>query len=187
LRVKLTEDDLAAIRTRAAERLDASFVEYLLLRDAVREKLPTVTDAQVSATIAALKDGSLRDDGQASSHAALCCAYYLLAAARCKEAIALLAEQRADGTVIRNLLGCTSVTFEALGGLAVVLNGGVLAQNYIDRLRRPDRALDDMQTAFDALRAETGKAPSQRSVAKKSGYSREAVASRWAQLRNQPK
>ena len=188
MRLELTDDDLNAIGARAAERLEASFVEYLMLRNAVQQKLPAVTDVTIAETIGALKGGSLRDDGQATSHAALCCAWYQLAADRCKEAITLLKEKRADATIVRNLLWCTSATFEALGGLAVVLNGGVLAQDYIERLRRPpDFALNIIQATFDELRARTGKAPSQRAVADRSGYARETVRARWPNLRNQPK
>lgn len=50
-------------------------------------------------------------------------------------------------------------------------------------LKPPDLKLQYIQQAFDALRAKTGKAPSQRAVADRSGYSRETVRDRWPRLK----
>lgn len=50
-------------------------------------------------------------------------------------------------------------------------------------LEPPDRALQDIQQAFDQLREKEGKSPSQRKVAERSNWSREVVRDRWPRLK----
>jgi hypothetical protein len=189
--IELTDDMLAEIRERARERLEASLVEYRRLFQAVQAKLPSVTDEAVAALKERFAQGTHHDDGQPATHAALFCALYQLAVDRGRECLTLLKTGHADGEILRNLMWVTSSAFESLAGLAVVLNGGPLAQSFVDdtiqRLREHDYKLDDIQQSFDKLLAETGRAPSQRAVAEYSGYNRETVAKRWPHLKkNRP-
>jgi hypothetical protein len=45
-----------------------------------------------------------------------------------------------------------------------------------------DNALAEMKQAYDLLKRENGRPPSQRAVARKSGYHRSAVSARWNKI-----
>jgi hypothetical protein len=73
----------------------------------------------------------------------------------------------------------TQYRFNAVG---VAPNGKVVAaSNTVPQSIDP--VLFDIQQAYDFLHAKNRKAPSQRAVAKKSGYSRDTVSSRWLHVR----
>lgn len=142
--IELTDDELREIREHALARMQASFVEYLRLLDAVREKLPTVTDEAIAAAKQRFVAGMHQDDGQPATHAALFCALYQLTVDTSKDCILSLKAGRADSDVLRNLMWVTSSAWESLAALAVILNGGPLAQSFVDQqagaLRRQSAA-----------------------------------------------
>jgi hypothetical protein len=131
--IELTDDELREIREHAVARLQASFVEYVRLLSAVRDKLPAVTDDAIAAVKQRFVAGMHQDDGQAATHAALFCALYQLAMDKGKECILSLKAGRADSGVLRILMLVTSSAWESLAALAVVLNGGPLAQSFVDQ------------------------------------------------------
>lgn len=51
------------------------------------------------------------------------------------------------------------------------------------RAQPGDRVMADIQQAYDEVRRQTGKAPSQRAVARRTGYARETVTKRWPKVR----
>lgn len=112
--IELTDDELREIREHAVVRLQASFVEYVRLLGAVREKLPTVTDDAIATVKRRFAAGMHQDDGQGATHAALFCALYQLAMDEGKQCILSMKAGRANSGVLRNLMWVTSSTWESL-------------------------------------------------------------------------
>lgn len=102
--IELSDDDLAALRAATVERLNASSVEYALLRRTIPE--------------------TLRQYPKAEPHVALCCAWYESALAQCSACLALLDERRANAQTLCDLIQRTSAVWGALGALLKVLHGG---------------------------------------------------------------
>lgn len=171
--LELSENDLAGIVAEAADRLRAAVALYENLLHAVRARAPTLSDARIDATRAAILAGTWRDDGDRVTQTAFGCALYQAAALRCAECIELLANGRGTGEILRNMFAAQAGMFGALGALAAFLNGEPLVR---------DRALDDMQRAAEEIRRAGGKV-TQRAVADRSGHDRSAVRRRWSRLR----
>jgi hypothetical protein len=131
--IELSTEQLIEICAHARVQMQASQVEYGRLLDVLREKFPPLTDDVIATTLKNLVQGNHHDDGQTATHAALCCAYYQMAAGISRRCVEQLESGSADGTVFQNLLWNTSGAFEALGALALVLNGGPIAQSFIDQ------------------------------------------------------
>lgn len=189
--IELSDDDLDAIRTHALDRMQDSVQVYELMRDELQKKLPTVTDEAISAVKERIKDGTHKDDKQETTAATFFCAMYQLAIDKTGDCLVLLRVGNGDGDVMRKLMWATSTAFEMLTRLAITLNGGVFAERITEKIlqqrRTQDDKLQDIQQAYDELFAQTGKAPSRRAVAERSGYNRETVNLRWGLLnKNQP-
>jgi hypothetical protein len=169
--IELSDDEVRAMQELASDSLDTSTIEYRRLYSALCAKSPALTDDAAISRI--IERG---DDKSIEYAAALACSYYKIALLRGRDCIALLREGRANGEVILNLRFADSGVWRALGAMAVVLNGGPLAQRFIDdaidQRRETDFTSKDIQIAFDELSTKTGKSPSQRAVSKRSGYSR---------------
>jgi hypothetical protein len=131
--IELSDEELSAICTDALELTQGSRIEYRRLLDALREKFPAVTYEAVATAQENLMRGSYHDDGQAATHAAFCCAWYQVNVDTTTARAELLRGGHADGAVFRELLLGTSAALGALCALAVVLNGGPLAQGFIDQ------------------------------------------------------
>jgi hypothetical protein len=155
--MELSDEDLSAICTDALEIMQGSRIEYRRLLDALREKFPAVTYEAVATAKENLMRGSYHDDGQAATHAAFCCALYQVNVDTTTARVELLRGGHADGALFRELLLGTSAAFGALGALAVVLNGGPLAQGFIDQGIR-QQAVARAAVAANARHAPTNEA-----------------------------
>ena len=129
--IELSDDDLAAIRARTFERLNASSAEYTRLLQTVR--------------------GKLQENPKAEPEVALCCAWYQNAISQCNRCIALLDGRCATAETISDLIRFTSVAWESLGALILVLHGGSppLAQTFLDEQLSANRS----KSASHAARA----------------------------------
>ena len=176
--IELTDDDLRTICADAIGRMHDAGVLYEKLLIEVRRRVPDLSAETIATVKKAIETRTWQDDGRRVTQTAFCCALYQLMAHRCAECLALLAGGRADAEVMRNLCATLPGMFGMLGGMAAFLNG---------EPQTADAALADMQAAYHALQRETGKAPSERAVADRSGYDRGTVRKRWLQLLNPTK